>query len=291
MTVMMRAPFSAWLFCMAFLSCLPVAQAQLILPGAVQAPAKSVKPQIIGRDGQPVKRAKSAAVKVPGEEAITGQDMALNGSRGRIVFARNADSLNITSLTLDGAQISHPDDTCRVDVVSGAPLIAKPLGRPTGALRFGVELEACPFSFDVLEGAILVGPVPAICQFPAADCKVDPAGLWGPRASALTGERIKQVERSRVQLENTMRENFRDLLSRTHGKAAIKAVASEQAGFTSARAQICRDYVREDVHGFCSLRLTEARAMALKVMVGQVSQDDNEKKSESRRKRRGAVPL
>ena len=262
-----------------------------MLPGAVQAPAKNVKPQIIGPDGQPVKRSKPASVKVPGEEAIIGQDMALNGVRGRIVFARNGDGLNITSLTLDGTQISHPDDSCRVDVVSGSPLIAKSLGRPTGAQRFGIELEACPFSFDVLEGAILVGPVSAICQFPAADCKVDPAGLWGPRASALNAERIKQVERSRVLIEITMRENFRDLLSRTHGKVAIKAIASEQAGFTSARAQICRDYVREDVHGFCSLRLTEARAMALKVMVGQVSQDDIEKKSERRRRSRGAVPM
>ncbi len=37
----------------------------------------------------------------------------------------------------------------------------------------------------------------------------------------------------------------------------------EQAGFSSEREVICRNYLGEDIHGFCALRITEARALAL----------------------------
>ena len=53
------------------------------------------------------------------------------------------------------------------------------------------------------------------------------------------------------------------LASAGKDKEAIKQIASEQAGFSSEREVICRNYLREDIHGFCALRITQARALAL----------------------------
>lgn len=262
-------------------------QAQLILPGAlppVGRPGKAVAKQPPGASPAPKeKKAAATPIKLPAEEAVIGRDLALNGAHGRIEFARSADGLSIMRLTLDGDQISRPDDSCRVDVVAGSPISAKPLGHPLGMNRFQVALEACPFNFDVLDGAILVNSMPQACVMKAADCKVDPAGLWGPRAASLGAERIKEIERGRQRAEATMRDNFRALLARTSGRGAVKVVASEQAGFSSARTTICRDYAREDVHGFCALRITEARAITLHAAIGESSVDE---KPEHKKKRK-----
>ena len=257
------------------------AQAQLMLPGALPPvgaavkAGKAVAKKVPGKSlAATEKKSAGGPIKLPAEEAVIGRDLALNGARGRIEFARSADGLSITRLTLDGDQISKPDDNCRVDVVAGSPIGTKSLGHPLGMNRYQVALEACPFSFDVLDGAILVNPVPQACVMKAADCKVDPAGLWGPRAASLGAERVKEIERGRQRTEATMRDNFRALLARTSGRAAVKTVASEQAGFSSARATICRDYAREDVHGFCALRITEARAITLHAAIGGSSIDE-----------------
>ena len=50
---------------------------------------------------------------------------------------------------------------------------------------------------------------------------------------------------------------------RRDGVLLVKDIAADQAGFSAKRDEICRDYVREDQHGFCSLRVTEARALSL----------------------------
>ena len=261
-----------------------------MLPGA--APVASKPAKKLGPDGLPLKRAKPAAVKPIGEEAITGRELTLNGAHGRIEFVRSGEALNVIALAMDGSQIARPDDTCRVDVVSGTPLTTKPLGRPMGTLRYQIDLEACPFSFDILDGAVLVSAMPKICEFRAADCKVDPAGLWGPRGSSIGPDKVKEIERARIHAEATMRENFRELLTRIKARPAIKAAASDQAGFSSVRADVCHDYAREDVHGYCALRLTEARALALKANIGIITSDIADKNPEQKRKRsRSAVPM
>ena len=66
-----------------------------------------------------------------------------------------------------------------------------------------------------------------------------------------------------------MRANFHALLAGAgKDKAAVKAAAREQAGFSSNREMICRDYLREANHGFCALQLTEARSFALLARIG-----------------------
>jgi hypothetical protein len=40
-------------------------------------------------------------------------------------------------------------------------------------------------------------------------------------------------------------------------------VVQEQAGFSSWREEVCRSYAKESDFGYCALRLTEARVIAL----------------------------
>ena len=76
--------------------------------------------------------------------------------------------------------------------------------------------------------------------------------------------RAKEMEKARPKAETTMRANFKALLSNAgKDKIAIKKIAGEQAGFSSEREMLCRDYANETVNGFCALRITEARAASL----------------------------
>ncbi|MDB5648849.1 MAG: uncharacterized protein JWL62_369, partial [Hyphomicrobiales bacterium] len=120
----------------------------------------------------------------------------------------------------------------------------------------------CPFKLDVLDGAVLAEG--NICDVPKADCRIDPAGLWGPSGGSIRGDLLPRIERSRRQADDQVRATFKALLASTRDKAEIKRVAAAQAGFSSRREEVCTKYRREDVHGFCAARLTEARAFALR---------------------------
>jgi hypothetical protein len=239
-------------------------RAQLMLPGALQASpstANKVAPNPTGATpGQP----KPAGLKPPLEETIFGQELSRDGFAGIIAFRRGSGKgLEITRLLIGGEEISHPGKQCQVEV-EGTPIQTRFAGRPNGASRYEVEIETCPFSLDVLEGAVLVTRTPQTCDFRAADCRVDPAGLWGPPGNAIGPDQTKQLERERGRIDSAMLAKFHALLtSAGKDKEAIKQIASEQAGFSSDREVICRNYLREDTHGFCALRVTQARALAL----------------------------
>ncbi len=233
-------------------------RAQLMLPGALRASPPTADKANPAAPGQ------SAGLRPPSEETIFGQELARDGFAGIIAFQRGSGKgLEISRLSIAGEEISHPGEKCQVEV-AGTPIQTKFAGRPNGVSRYEVEIEACPFSLDVLEGAVLVTRAPRTCDFRAADCRVDPAGLWGPPGNAIGADQTKQLERERGRAEPAMRAKFHALLT-SAGKDtdAIKRIASEQAGFSSEREVICRNYLREDVHGFCALRITQARALAL----------------------------
>jgi hypothetical protein len=239
-------------------------RAQLMLPGALQASpptANKTAPNPFGAaPGQP----KPGGLKAPSEETIFGQELSRDGFAGIIAFQRGSgNGLEITRLLIGGEEISHPGEQCQVEV-AGTPIQTRFAGRPTGVSRYEVAIETCPFSLDVLEGAVLVTRTPQTCDFRAADCRVDPAGLWGPPGNAIGTDQTKQLERERGRVESAMLAKFHALLtSAGKGKEDIKQIASEQAGFSSEREVICRNYLREDIHGFCALRITQARALAL----------------------------
>jgi hypothetical protein len=258
--------FPAGLF--AVLSSLTVlpAQAQLLLPGA--AAATSPTSETGGHQGGAGKP-KPITVKVPNEATLIGRELVRDGLAGSMAFERTGQGLEVSKLAMKGEQISNPAEPCRVDVVAARPLATKFLGRPVGLSRYEIELQACPLSFDVLDGAVLVSGLRPFCDFVAADCRVQPNGLWGPPGNTINGERVKEMEKALVRAENDMRANFRALLAKAgKDRASVKAIAGEQAGFSSDREMICRDYARESTHGFCALRITEARNLALQAKLG-----------------------
>ncbi len=258
------------------------ASAQMMLPGALQAaPEGSPAPGAAAANGAP--KPKPAAPKPPGEQAIVDRELLHNGSDGLIAFQLGTGkALEIKALSMAGEQIAHPGEACRIDVVAGAPIEAKPLGKPKGLLRYGVDIEACPFSFDVFEGAVLVTSDGKSCDFVAADCRVDPAGFWGPAASTIDDKQIKQFEGARGRAEATMRADFRALLADVRkDKDVVKKIAGEQAGFSSEREVTCRNYAGEGAHGFCALRLTQGRALTLQAELAASDKEGKPKKAKN----------
>lgn len=251
------------------LSTMLPASAQLMLPGAVHklppeaashAPEGPATPMGAGQA-----KTKPVRLPAPSEATIVGRDLLRDGSMGSMTFRNGAtNGLEISSLSLAGEEVSNRGVLCQVDVVAGAPIETRFTGRLGGLARYEVDITACTFSFEVLDGAVLVVRDPKTCTFEAADCRVDPTGLWGPRGESIDERQIKQWERARAQAEANMRENFRALLtSAGKDKEAVKRIAGEQAGFSSERSVACSTYAGEDQHGLCALRLTEARVFAL----------------------------
>lgn len=241
------------------------ARAQLLLPGAIQASPSPAGNAAQNPAGAMPGKPKPAGLKPPSEETIFGHELSRDGFAGAIAFQRGpGKGIEITRLSLAGEEISHPGRQCRVDIVADTPIQTRSAGRPNGVFHYEVDIAACPFAFDVLDGAVIVVRVPPSCDFPAADCRAVPAGFWGPSASSFGPDQVKQFERERGQAESLMRAAFRARLTNAgKDKDAIKKIASEQAGFSSERDVTCRNYPGEDVHGFCALRITQARALTL----------------------------
>lgn len=240
------------------------AYAQLQLPGAfAPAPAGTVVgPAETKKRPKGDGHAAAPAVRVPGDEAALGRTLALNGRAGALEFRKDGKDLVVAKLKLAGDQISKPGGACEVDV--GGPLALKSQGRPAGANRYAVELPACPFSVDILNGAALAVREGQACEFTAADCRVDPAGMWGQPASEIGPQRSKEIERERYRAEQGLRAQFRAwIASAGKDSALVSRIAREQAAFSSKREELCRTYARETQHGYCALMATEARSLAV----------------------------
>lgn len=239
---------------------------QLMLPGALElqppAGATSAKTPSGGIRARP----QPPPLKPPAAGTVSGHELARDGIAGAMILRAGAgNTLEITRLLLPGETISRPAAQCQVEVIAEAPIQTRFAGRPNGAFRYEADIAACPFSLDVLDGAVLVIRPGGACDFAAADCRVDPAGLWGPRGKSIGADQIKGIERERGRAEANMRAGFHALLAAAgKDKEAVKKIAGEQAGFSSEREMTCRSYQSEDAHGFCALKLTEARALALK---------------------------
>lgn len=264
-----RRPRPAALGMALLLSLLSVApsRAQMMLPGANNGVAVDRPPREAGASSEAVPH--PIVVKPPAETTIIGHVLSRDGHAGKMAFEKKGGDLVVTKLQMMGDKISKPQENCSVDVALASPLVALPAGRPHGLLRYDVPLDACPFSFDVLEGAVLVSRPDPSCDFTAADCRITPGGLWGPTPFDLPPSRAAELERQRVKIETTMRTNFRALLKKfAKDKAAAKALVRDQAAFSSQREMTCRDYEQEPVHGFCSTQITEARTLELLAQFG-----------------------
>jgi hypothetical protein len=259
------------------------ALAQLALPGSVAPNPTGTAEKVSNPKKTP--RA-TAAYAPPGVETVVGRPLSLNGANGVLQLSGDADALKIDRLTLLGEVISDPTRQCRIDVGGGAPIEAKSLGRPDGLLRFSVDIPACPFEFDVVDGAALVPPQLQACIFQQADCQARPSGLWGAAGASLGATEAKQIAQARARAETALAANYRALAARLNDPAKADGLARDQSRFTSDRQDICRDYARESAHGFCTTRLTEARAAFLKARFDELSPVAEKKPPPARRQRK-----
>lgn len=232
------------------------AAAQLVLPGATPLEGSG-----LGDAPPPKPRKKTPPPKSFAEDSLAGKEFQRNGSKGRISLVKNADGTYALKLIAVGEKISKPADACGLDLGNGSLLALTAVGRPDGVPRYEIAVPGCPLTLDVADGSLLVAGE-ALCTFQEADCRVDARGLWGPPPAELE-PKVADFDGDRSRADKAMRETFKTLMARTKDKAELKALVSEQAGFTGAREELCRDYAREPAHGFCGARYTELRAAAL----------------------------
>lgn len=246
------------------------AAAQLALPGAVAptpegaiaTPAQKAKKKYADGEGG---AALGPAIipKAPSEETIVGKTLTLDGARSTIEFSRAGADLQVAKLSLKGDRLSRSGEVCNVDV-AGMPLRLTLRDNDTGLRRYQIDFPACEFTFDVLDGAILVTHEGKACELKEADCHTDPAGLWGMGATEFDPKKATDMLGARARVEKTVRNDFRVLYDRNKKENALRRfLVREQAGFSSWREEVCRSYVQESEYGYCALRLTEARAIAL----------------------------
>jgi hypothetical protein len=230
-------------------------------PGESGAPVSPEAPRPAPAPARPV------VLKVPSEDSVLGQDLQLNGSSGSLKLERAGPAVT-ARIKLPGTKISQPAESCTVPLAGGNPITLSSEGKPEGAPRFEAAGAECPLRFDVVEGGVLVsalgqGPV---CTFSSADCATTPAGLWGPPAATLV-PRAGEFDTGRGVADKAVRDNYK-LMTQRARREDIRPVVSEQAAFSADREQLCRGYAREGTHGFCHLRVTENRALALATRLG-----------------------
>ncbi len=249
------------------------AHAQVALPGAAPAapagtPAAAPKPKKATAGS--TKTAKTAPLAAPGVETIDGRPLMLNGGTGLLQVSGSGKTLKVDKLSLPGESVSDPSQRCIVDIVGEKPIEATSEGRPDGLERYDVDVPACPFTFDVLDGAALVPSQITACVFKAADCQTSPGGLWGPDGAELEKD-AAAVGKQRTAAENAMAKALHALEERANDNPDAASLLRDQSAFPGARDDACRDYVKESAHGFCAASLTEARAALLEARLAALS--------------------
>ena len=251
------------------------AGAQLVLPGAAPAapqgatasPAKA-RTGVAKSAGASAKGVKPGAA--PGVASLAGRPLLLNGKSGLLQISGDDKTATIDKLQLAGESVSDSSQRCVVDIVGENPIQATSVGRPDGLLRFEADVPACPFSFDVLDGAALAPSQITACVFKAADCQTGPGGLWGPDGASLVGDAAK-FAKERAEAEKAMAKAVRAVQDRASDSPEAADLIRDQNGFAGQRDEICRDYAKESIHGYCALRLTQARTALLETRLSELA--------------------
>jgi hypothetical protein len=265
--------------------------AQLVLPGAAPAAppgakASPAKPKSAGAsskgEGAGAKSAKAAAAS--GLASIAGRPLLLNGKSGLLQISGDDKTVTIDKLQLAGEGVSDSSQRCVVDIVGEKPIAATSVGRPDGLERFEADVPACPFAFDLLDGAVLAPPQITACVFKAADCQTSPGGLWGPDGSTLVGDAPK-ILKERADAEKAMAKALHEIDDRASDSQDAANLVRDQNAFAGQRDEICRDYAKESVHGYCALRVTEARAALLQARLEDLRKEAGAKAANDKGKK------
>jgi hypothetical protein len=244
------------------------ARAQLVLPGAAPAapqgaPASPAKPRSASASAKGVKPGAP-----PGVASVAGRPLMLDGKSGLLQISGDDKAATIDKLQLAGESVSDSSQRCVVDIVGEKPIQATTDGRPDGLERFEADVPACPFSFDVLDGAALAPSQITACVFKAADCQTSPGGLWGPEGASLVGDAAK-FAKERAEADKAMAKVVRAIEDRAADSPEAADLMRDQNGFAGQRDDTCRDYAKESVHGYCALRLTQARTALLETRLNE----------------------
>jgi hypothetical protein len=274
--------------------------AQLTLPGAAPAEPQGAKvaPAKHQPSGSSAKEggagAKSAkAGPAAGIASIAGRPLMLNGKSGLLQVSGDDRTVTIDKLQLAGESVSDPSQRCLVDIVGEKPILATSAGRPDGPERFEADVPACPFAFDVLDGAALAPSQISACVFKAADCQTIPGGLWGPDGASLVGDAAKIIK-ERAEAEKAMAKLVRAIEDRAEGSPEAADLARDQNAFAGQRDELCHDYAKESIHGYCALRVTQARTALLQTRLdalpGAAPTTANEKGKKAKPKKSAKQP-
>ncbi len=254
-----------------------VARAQLVLPGAAPAaPQGATASPAKARSARAAKGAGASGAKgvkpgaALGVASLAGRPLMLNGKSGLLQISGDDKTATIDKLQLAGESVSDSSQRCVVDIVGENPIQATSVGRPDGLLQFEADVPACPFSFDVLDGAALAPSQITACVFKAADCQTGPGGLWGPDGASLVGDAAK-FAKERAEAEKAMAKAVRAVQDRAADSPEAADLIRDQNGFAGQRDDICRDYAKESIHGYCALRVTEARTALLETRLHELA--------------------
>ena len=237
------------------------APAQLALPGATAGDSPAASDSAAPKAAKHKARRRAAAAPAIASEpaSIEGHELRQNGRSGDLQLASGADNaLKITKFTMLGEVVSDPSKACRIDIVSEQPIEAVAKGAPDGLPRYSADIAACPLTFDIVDGAVLVPAQSNACVFSAADCQASPSGLWGPQPAETDP---KAVSKLRATADRSIQDSLRDL--EKHDENAAATLAREESDFSAERDEICRAYAEETRLGFCTSRLEQSRAALL----------------------------
>ena len=244
------------------------APAQLVLPGAAPAapagaPAPAARKKKAGAAPKAGTVAGNAAkMSAPDVASVAGRSLTLNGEAGLLQLSGSGETLQVDKLRFAGESVSDPSQRCIVDIVGEKPIMATSVGHPDGLERFEVDVPACPFAFDVLDGAVLVPAQITACVFKAADCQTSPGGLWGAGAADIEND-AAAIDKRRSQAEKAMGKALRAIEDLAKDNPDAANLLRDQKGFPGERDDACRGYVKEGALGYCAANLTEARAALL----------------------------
>jgi hypothetical protein len=107
------------------------------------------------------------------------------------------------------------------------------------------------------------------CVFKAADCQTAPGGLWGPDGASLVGDAARIVK-ERAVAEKAMGKIVHNIDDRAQDSTQAAELVRDQKGFAGQRDELCRDYAKESLHGYCGLRVTEARVALLRTRLDEL---------------------
>jgi hypothetical protein len=267
-------------------------RAQLTLPGAAPAQPQGAKVA----PSKPKHKSSGAATEIgsrakdaepspaAGIASLAGRPLMLNGKSGLLQISGDDKSVTVDKLQLVGEGVSDSSQRCILDIVGETPIEATNVGRPDGLERYETKVPACPISFDVLSGAVLAPAQITACVFKAADCQTAPGGLWGPDGASLVGDAAKFVK-ERTVAEKAMGKILHSIEDRAQESPRAAEFVRDQKGFAEQREELCRDYAKESLHGYCALRVTEARVALLRTRLDELGSASTSKTASEKGKK------